>query len=205
MSGASQSVLRRSAGLATNEAKRILRTSVLVVTAVRNAIPPQDGRSLYFCPVFLPYRKLNYGVPSVIVCGGRDRGIEPVTPTMSTRTLKSHQNPVSVNQNLRGVFCPGRCRWMPVYQDGLERSWKGFQLCETVNVMPCNVRRYPQPIIAVSPSECAWSAARVRGIDLFRAASPSERARRSALTAAIQAELAMPLVTPRSERRPGKI
>jgi len=71
---------------------------------------------------------------------------------------------------------------------------------EMVNVIPCSVRRHPQPTLAVPPSEGAWSAARARGFTLSRAVSPSERARRKALTAAIQVELALPLITPKSDR-----
>lgn len=32
-------------------------------------------------------------------------GIEPVTPTMSTRQVMRHPNPLSANQSLKGAFC----------------------------------------------------------------------------------------------------
>ena len=63
--------------------------------------------------------------------------------------------------------------------------------------MTCNVRRHPQPLVAVPPSEGAWAAAQARGVNLSGTASPRERARRKSLTAAVRAELSLPLITPR--------
>ena len=59
-------------------------------------------------------------------------GIEPVTPTMSMRTIPSHQNPRSANQNLNPHLTTvgaDRCQWIRV-------GWKDRgKLCVLVDLL----------------------------------------------------------------------